>query len=131
MKFSYTILPERRLNMLRFKGSVAVQDVLAAIQQFWADERYNPEFNGIVCLEGVTTRAKIEDLRGLLEFLEGNRKSTGGWAAILTEPKATALALIFKAAFQGSFNLEIVSDWEAACRYLQVDLPETALAAKR
>ena len=123
MKFSYTILPERRLNILRFKGSVSVLDVTSSIEQFWADERHNPEYNGIVCLEGVTTRAKIEDLKVLLNFLESQRKSVGWWAAILTEPKATALALIFKAAFQGSVNLEIVSDWEAACRFLQVDLP--------
>lgn len=127
MKFSYTILPERRLSILRFKGSVSVQDVMTVIQQFWADERYNPEYNGIVSLEGVTTRAKIEDLKALLDFLEGHRKSVGWWAAILTEPKATALALIFKAAFHGSFNLEIVADWEAACRFLQVDLPQTAV----
>jgi len=124
MKFSYTILPERRLNILRLKGSVSIQDVVTVIQQFWADERYNPEYNGIVSLEGVTTRAKIEDLKVLLNFLEERRESVGWWAAILTEPKATALALIFKAAFQGSFNLEIVSDWEGACRFLQVDLPE-------
>jgi hypothetical protein len=127
MKFSYTILPERRLNILRFKGSVSVQDVVTVIEQFWADERYNPEYNGIVSLVGVTTRAKIEDLKVLLNFLESNRNAVGWWAAIMTEPKATALALIFKAAFHGSFNLEIVSDWEAACRFLQVDLPEASV----
>ena len=124
MKFSYTILPERRLSILRFKGSVSVQDVTTVVQQFWADTRYHPEYNGIVCLEGVTTRAKVEDLKVLLDFLEGQRRSVGWWAAIMTEPKATALALIFKAAFHGSFNLEIVSDWEAACRFLQVEIPE-------
>jgi len=127
MKFTYTILPERRLSILRFKGSVAVKDVTAAIDQFWNDQHYNAEFNGIVSLEGVTTRAKIEDLKVLLNYLETNRKSVGWWAAIMTEPKATALALIFKAAFHGSFNLEIVSDWEAACRFLQVDLPEATV----
>ncbi|MEJ1974597.1 MAG: hypothetical protein WDM96_19790, partial [Lacunisphaera sp.] len=127
MKFTYTILPERRLNILRFKGSVSVQDITTVLQQFWADRRYNPEFNGIVSLEGVTTRAKMEDLKVLLDFLENRRQSVGWWAAILTEPKATALALIFKAAFHGSFNLEIVSDWEGACRFLQVDMPAEAV----
>jgi len=124
MKFSYTILPERRLSILRFKGSVSVQDITTVVQQFWADTRYHPEYNGIVCLEGETTRAKVEDLKVLLDFLEGQRRSVGWWAAIMTEPKATALALIFKAAFHGSFNLEIVSDWEAACRFLQLEIPE-------
>lgn len=124
MKFSYTILPERRLSILRFKGSVSVKDVTTVIEQFWADSRYNPEYNGIVSMEGVTTRAKMEDLKVLLDFLETHRRSVGWWAAILTEPKATALALIFKAAFHGSFNLEIVSSWDAACRVLGIELPE-------
>jgi hypothetical protein len=128
MKFSYRILPEQRLNILRFSGSVSVADVTRHIQQFWADSEYNPEYNGIVDLEGVTTRAKVEDLKALLDFLENQKTGTGWWAAIFTEPKPTALALIFKATFAGTFKLEIVSSWQAACKFLQIDLPEDTVA---
>lgn len=124
MKFSYRILPERRLNLVRFSGSVSVTDVTQSLQQLWADHRYNPEYNGIVDLKGVTTRAKVEDLRGLLQFMENTKTSSGWWAAILTEPKPTALALIFKATFVGTFKLEIVSTLEAACKFLQIEQTE-------
>ncbi len=123
MKFSYRILPEQKLNIVRFTGSVSVTDVTTNVQQLWADARYNPSYNGIVDLEGVTTRAKVEDLKVLLEFLEARKDSYGWWAAILTEPKPTALALIFKATFAGTFKLEVVSSWEAACKFLQIELP--------
>lgn len=122
-KFSYNIIPEKRLAILRFNGSVSVADVTEATEQVWADSRYDPSYNGIVSLEGVTTRAKVEDLKQLLDLLENEHTSTGFWAAILTEPKPMALALIFKAVFQGALRLEVVSSWEAACRFLQIDLP--------
>src|SRR4051812_26056385 len=129
MKFSYRILPEKRLHIVRFSGSVSVADVTQNIQQLWADHRYNPQYNGIVDLKGVTTRAKVGDLKGLLEFLENTKMSFGWWAAILTEPKPTALALIFKATFVGSFKLEVVSSWEAACKFLQIE-PTDDIAAE-
>jgi hypothetical protein len=124
MKFSYKILPERRLNVLRYAGAVSVSDVMRVTQEFWADERFNPEFNGIVDLEATTTRAKVGDLKSLLDFLESNRRSTGWWVAILTDPKTAALAIIFKAALNSSFRLEIVNSWEAACKFLQIDFTE-------
>ncbi len=124
MKFSYHIMPEKRLAIVRFSGSVSIADVTRNIELFWADSHYNAEYNGIVDLQGVTTRAKVEDLKVLLDFLERRRSSVGWWVAILTEPKPTALALIFKAAFAGSFKLEIVSSWSAACKFLQIDVPQ-------
>lgn len=128
MKFSYTILPDQRLSILRFRGSVSVKDIAEATHAFWSDQRYHPAYNGIACLEGVTTRARVADLRELLRLLEARNTSIGTWAAICTEPRPTTLAMMFKAAFTGTIRLEIVSSWEAACRFLQVELPKEALA---
>ena len=130
MKFSYRILPEQKLNIVRFSGSISVADITDNVQHLWADARYNPAYNGIVDLQGVTTRAKVEDLKALLDFLESRKSSFGWWAAILTEPKPTALALIFKATFAGSFKLEIVSSWDAACKFLQIELPESVATGR-
>lgn len=126
MKFSYEIYPQLRLNILRFSGAITVGDIVRGINQLWADSRYDPTFNGIVNLEGTTTpRAGLDDVKSLLAFLRDHEKiSTSRWAAIFTEPKPTALAMILKAALPGPINLEIVSTWEAACHVLQVNLPE-------
>jgi len=123
MKFTYEILPERRLNVLRFSGSVSLKDVLAGTRKLWADERYDPHFNGIVDLQGVTTQATMDDVRALVSFLQEDGTSRGRWAAIFTEPKPTALAMLFKVACPAFLTMEVVSTWEAACHYLRVELP--------
>jgi hypothetical protein len=123
MKFSYAILPDKRLSILRFRGSVTIPELKSAAEEFWADRRYDPSFDGIADLNGVTTRVKLEDLRLLLHFLENRRKAAGRWAVVFSDPKPMALGLIFKAAFNGTFKIEIVSSWEAACSWLNVDAP--------
>jgi len=124
MRFSYNILPERRLNLLRFSGSISLADIKRATEQFWADARFHPEYTGVADMSDIVPRVKIEDLKALLEYLETNHRSVGRWVVILTEPKPTALALIFKAAFRGRFQLEVVSSWSAAAHFLQMELPE-------
>lgn len=124
MKFSYEIYPEHRLSVLRFTGAITVGDVVRGIQQLWADKRYRPEYNGIVNLQGATApRAGLEDVKSLLAFLRDDKVSVSQWAAIFTEPKPTALAMIMKAALPGPMKLEVVSSWEAACRVVEVNLP--------
>lgn len=126
LKFVYTIIPAQRLALLRFSGSVTLGDVIRGIERIRADPRYDPHFNGIVNMEGVTTRAGISELQALLSFLEKRHSSVGQWVVVFSEPKTTALGMMFKAAWFGPFNIEIVSTWEAACRFLRVQLPAYA-----
>src|SRR5689334_12863500 len=108
MKFSYDILPERHLAILRLKGSITLKDVLRGIRQLSADPRYKPAYDRIVDLEGVTTQPPIGDITPLIVFLQQEKStSQGRWAAIFTEPKPTALALIFKVACHAAFTLEV------------------------
>lgn len=127
-KFAYTILPARRLCLLRYCGVITLDDVTRGVEQLWTDPGYDPFFNGIVNLEGVTTRAGIGELQRLIAFLQKRNSSAGQWVVIFSEPKITALGLMFKAAWMGPFNIEVVSTWEAACRFLRVDLPAFAPA---
>ena len=125
-KHSISILPERRLILLRFRGYVTLADIQRGVEQLWADPAYDRFYNGIVNLEGVTTRAGLDELQALIRFLQKRSLSVGQWVVVFTEPKTTALGMMFKAAWSGSFNIEIVSTWEAACRFLRVDLPAFA-----
>lgn len=127
-KFSYSLMPAQRLCLVRFSGNISLGDITRGMQQLWADPGYDPLFNGIVNLEGVTTRAGLDELQSLISFLKNHRSSDGRWVAVFSEPKPTALGMMFKAAWKGAFNIEIVSTWEAACRYLHVDLPAFAHA---
>jgi hypothetical protein len=125
-KFTYLLMPAERVCLLRFNGSISLGDVTRGIERLWADPGYDPLFNGIVNLEGVTTRAGLDDLQALISFLHKRSSSSGRWVAVFSEPKPTALAMMFKAAWKGAFNIEIVSTWEAACRHLRVNLPAFA-----
>ncbi|AOS45415.1 hypothetical protein Verru16b_02496 [Lacunisphaera limnophila] len=125
-KFTYRILTAQRLCLLRFSGSVSLSDVTRGVVQLWADPDFDPFFNGIVNLDGVTTRAGLGELQSLIDFLQKRSASAGQWVVVFSEPKPTALGLMFKAAWLGPFNIEVVSTWEAACRFLDVDLPAFA-----
>jgi hypothetical protein len=125
-KFICTVMPAQRLCLVRFNGSVSLGDITRGTQQLWGHPDYDPSFNGIVNLEGVTTRAGLDELQALISFLKNQRSSDGRWVAVFSEPKPTALGMMFKAAWKGAFNIEIVSTWEAACRHLHVDLPAYA-----
>jgi hypothetical protein len=120
----HQILPTQGLTLMRFTGTVSLGDVTRGIERLQADPLYDPRYNGIVNLAGVTTRARLDDLRALLAYLEKRRTGSGQWAVIFTEPKLVALALCFKVAWRGAFRIEIVSTWEAACRCLGVTLPQ-------
>ncbi|HMB93651.1 MAG TPA: hypothetical protein VKP65_22560 [Rhodothermales bacterium] len=50
MRLTYTIFPEQRLFLERFKGRVTAQDVQHFLEEIWADEAYDKSYNGIVDL---------------------------------------------------------------------------------
>lgn len=124
MRFSYSLHPDRKLALLNFSGSLSIADISRAAHQFWSDPAYNREYDGIADLQNVTTRLKIKDIKSLIDFLQKPQVGTGRWVAIVNSPKATALTLIFKVALTGPFQFEVVSTWEAACRFLDIPDPD-------
>lgn len=122
-KYSYTILRERRLVLCRYRGYVTLADIKQGVETLWSDPAYDPSFNGIVNLDGVTTRAGLDELKALLGFFQTRNASSGRWVVVFSEPKPTTLGMLFKAAWSGPFHIEVVSTWEAACRVLKVNLP--------
>lgn len=123
MRFHYDILPDRRLIVLRFRGPVGLQEILAGVRRLWADPIYQPEFDGVADLDEITTTASLPDVRSLLQFLQHTKTSRGRWAVIFNDPKAVTLGLLFKAASTLPLHLEVVSNWTAACAHLRQDIP--------
>jgi len=121
VQFRYHIHSSRRLIVVRFRGRVGLSEVVSGVRQLWADPHYRTDFDGVVDLESVTTRAGLPDLRELVDFLRANNGSRGRWVAVFSEPKPTALGLLFKASNTLPTSFEVVSTWEAACQHLHID----------
>jgi hypothetical protein len=125
VKFHYQIIPERRLILQRLAGPVSLPELRAATERLWADPAYSPDYDGIVDLSGANTaKVSIDDLRVLIDLmLRSRHTSTGRWCAVAAGPLTTACAMIYRQALAARHSLEIFSSWEAASRFLGVDLP--------
>lgn len=128
--FSYKIFSEQRFILVRYFGTVSYDDVIQATEALWEDPMYSPEFNGIIDLSSIRVAASVKDLGKLVKFVRDPRCSTGSWAAVFTEPKATALGMLYKATRGLRHSLHLFSSWEAACDYHGVDYPETLLGTE-
>ncbi len=123
MKFSYEILPEKRLICLRYEGAFTLKELLMGTELLWSDQRYHPDYQGIVDLTDSTVGVGWADFRAFVEFLcREDRTSRSRWAAVAGTPLAAACALLYKQACTAPHSLDVFSTWDAACNFLKVEL---------
>lgn len=124
MTFSYEILPEKGTILLRCQGHFTFEQLRAGIERLWSDPRYRVDYDGIADLTDTSVGVSLSDLRALLDFLRNEaRTSTGRWAAVAVSPLAAACAVLYQQACAQRHTCEVFSTWDAACRYLEVELP--------
>ena len=127
MKFTYEILPERRVILQRYAGSFSLADLLASTQRLWDDPLYSRSYDGIVDLSATSVAISMNDLRSLIGFLRtSERTSTGRWGAVANSPLVTACAMIYQRAIAPVHEFEVFSTWDAACDYIGRRLPPFA-----
>ncbi len=130
MKVLYEIFPERQLIVQRYLGAVAIGDFIAAAERLWIDPRYSPAYNGLADLTDLQVTVSVADTRKLAQLMAGHPRTTRGkWAAVIASPVGTAFAFIYQRLIRPRHPVEIFSTWEAACAYLDIDLPRTILPA--
>lgn len=128
--FTYEILPEKRAIVIRFRGHFTRAALASAVERLWSDPRYRTDYVGIVDLSDTTVGMAMEDFRHIVEWVRGqDRTSVNRWAAVASTPLATACALLYRRAMADRQRFEVFSTWEAACRYIEVDLPPPEVAA--
>ncbi|MEO8207050.1 MAG: hypothetical protein ABI615_12785 [Chthoniobacterales bacterium] len=121
-QFSFTILPEKSLILLRLDGSFSLEDLFAATMAVWADPNYSESFRGILDLTRTSLHISVSDLHALTRFLREDKKtSLGRWASVVTSPVATAFVFLYKKALAPRQNMEAFSTVEAACDFLKTD----------
>ena len=124
MTFEYQIFPEKRCIVQSFTGEVSLQDVVRCSELMRRDERYDRSFDGISDLRRCTPKAGLTDVGELVAFFKNPQTSAGRWAAILSDPRGTALTMLMGRAVRPWMWIEVFSSWDGACKALGVELAQ-------
>lgn len=124
MHYGHTIDPERGFIYQELDGSFSAEQLIACTRRLWADPLYSKLFRGITNVSGVTFSPGLDDLQGLIAFLKTKPDtSQARWAVITTTPLVTAAAMVYQRRMTSQHPFAVFSTWEAACEFLQLDLP--------
>ncbi|MDY0102485.1 MAG: hypothetical protein RBS07_06065 [Lentimicrobium sp.] len=121
---TYKIFPDLRLHIEVFQGPLNIADLIELKNIEILDDSYNPNYNGIVSIEGVQINVKTkEDFAKYIESIKndfriiGNRRS-----AILTKTPGQVVAgvLYERAVKEFPMNFKIVSTIKAALEWINI-----------
>jgi hypothetical protein len=121
--YSHTINPNKRIIIQRFDGILSLAAVCEGTERLWADPHYDPAFDGITDLSHSVVKGTVDDVRALGRFITGRANaSTGRWAIVTNDPKATAFVLVLSRLMTRP-TLSVFSTWAAATAFMHVETP--------
>ena len=124
MNYGHVIVPPTRIIYQVFEGAFSADQLVACTRRLWSDPAYSRLYNGITDVSCMAPGATLENLQGLTAFLKHEPQlSQGRWAVITSTPIATAGAMLYKREMAAHHPFGVFSTWEAACAFLQLDLP--------
>lgn len=102
---------------------MTADDMAKSTELLWADPLYDKSYIGVCDLTRASISMHASEIPALVSFFNNPQTSSGRWAVIVSEPKSTALGMLFKASAVARPWIEIFTSWESACAFLQADLP--------
>ncbi|MGA1601089.1 MAG: hypothetical protein ACO4CG_02235 [Prochlorothrix sp.] len=115
MEYSYSIYPEQQLILERYRGTVTMAFVTAAIERMATDPKFCPDYSTIVDLRECDFKFSPQDLETLLHCHHQVFGITEGKTALVVDnPRDTALSVLFKTYVDGVRHLDVFSALEAA-----------------
>jgi hypothetical protein len=124
MSLAYTIFPEQRLILERFKGRVTAQEMRQFIEEVWADEAYDKSYNALVDLTEAQLDMKRTDIAAISAFLFMSPDASEGRVAIIaSQPIEMALSFLFQSNIAMKNDVAVFSTWESVRDFLR--LPDT------
>lgn len=121
---AYKILPDLKLHIEVFQGSLNIMDLIELKKSEILDEAYNPNFNGIVSIEEIETDSKTEeDFAKYVESVKDNISFIGDRrSAILTKtPGQVVTATLYEIAVKNlPMSFKIVSTIKAALEWVNI-----------
>jgi hypothetical protein len=128
MEFEYETYPEQRMIVTRYRGAFTFATLIECSEKLWADQRYRPEYDGVVDLTDGKLTIGRQDFRAVIDFVRReDRASRGRWAAVANSPFATACSLLFQRAIEDRHPFGVFSTFEAAGTFLGMSFADAPL----
>ncbi len=128
MTLSYVLLPEKKVFIERMEGKVTMEGLLRAISIIWSEDKYRPEFGGVLDLTNadlLLSPAEIIELSQML--IADNKAATGRFALLVNKPFETALSMIFETKMKPKQEINIYTELESAAWFLQLPMEDFEL----
>ena len=121
----YHILPDKALIIGRFAGPTGAEDIQQLLHEVRADPLFDRAFHMLMDFSAAVLRIGVSEVMLLCDFVLSIAEGvTGRTAIIASGPIATALAMIFSKGTSLIAPSAVFSTWDAALKFLGVDLPE-------
>ena len=118
----YELQDALNLVIATFERQVSAQDILDFFKGIEQDPKYRPSMNGLADMRGATIDLAAEEVRDLAQYAAEGAFKQGKWALLVTDPKATAFAMLYRQGVGESYPVQVFSSVEGAAAYLGVEL---------
>jgi len=118
----YELKDALNLIIAYFEQEVTAGDVLGFFEAIERDPSYRPSMNGLVDMRGASVLLGAERIRELAQYAAEGAFKQGKWALLVTDPKATAFAMLYRQGVGKSYPVQVFSSIDGAAAYLGVDL---------
>ena len=120
--YSFKIIPELNLIVLRLSEVVFWEDIEEYYGKLIKDPNYHRELMGVCDLRGADMRFTPEQSKILAQMSREQQLTTGKWAFIADTPSGTALSVVFGREIEDFHDSQFFCTVESASDYLDIDL---------
>jgi hypothetical protein len=119
---TFKVFPDERLMIVRWFGSVRVEEVIAWLEEMISAPQFSPDFDGIVDLRKADlTKMRPEEVRAVARVMVERKLTRGRWVHLADGPTETAFSMMYSRAVSEQYQMHVFSTVEAAADFLGRD----------
>jgi len=119
MNFTYSIVPERELILVRVTGGVNYALFKLSLQYAWTRPDYNPAYSTLVDLREADVILSTPEMTSLINMLvETKLVKKARFSLVITKPFEAALAMIFESKLAQRMNTKVFSKLEDGAGFM-------------
>lgn len=121
MKYTYTIIPEKEVILVRMTGSINYTIFTQALFYTWSNDKYEAHFSTLVDLTDAHIMLNAGEITKLIELLLTRKKGKGAkFTLIAKKPFEAALAMVFESKLAQAIETRSFTSLEPAAQFLDL-----------